>query len=41
LILRRPEELATESNHVSWKHMYLLMVAGQIGFAALYLFGSR
>ena len=41
LILRRPEELATESNHVSWKHMYLLMVVGQVGFAALYLLGSR
>jgi 4-hydroxybenzoate polyprenyltransferase len=41
LILRRPEELATEANHVSWKHMYLLMVVGQLGFAVLYQLGSR
>ncbi len=37
LILRRPEALATESNHVSWKHMYLQMTAAQIGFAVCYL----
>ncbi|MBN1587871.1 MAG: UbiA family prenyltransferase [Candidatus Omnitrophica bacterium] len=36
LILRKPEELATEANHVSWKHMYLLMVVGQIAIAAAY-----
>ncbi len=37
LIVRKPEELATEANHVSWKHMYLLMMAAQAGFAAAYL----
>lgn len=40
LILRRPSELATEANHVSWKHMYLIMVVGQLGIAAAYLFHS-
>ncbi len=39
LIMRRPTELATEANHVSWKHMYLIMVVGQVGFAAAYLVG--
>ncbi len=37
LILRDPERLATESNHPSWKHMYLLMIVSQIGFAFSYL----
>lgn len=37
LLLRRPDELATDRNHVSWKHMYLLMMAAQVGFAAAYL----
>ncbi|MBN2326176.1 MAG: UbiA family prenyltransferase [Candidatus Omnitrophica bacterium] len=37
LIVRRPSELATEANHVSWKHMYLMMLFGQIGVAAAYL----
>lgn len=37
LILRKPSELATEANHVSWKHMYLIMVIGQIGIGAAYL----
>jgi 4-hydroxybenzoate polyprenyltransferase len=36
LLLRRPEALAVEANHVSWKHMYLLMVAAQAGLAAAY-----
>jgi len=39
LILRRPSELATEANHVSWKHMYLMMLAGQVGIAAAYWLG--
>lgn len=38
LMLRRPDELATDSNHVSWRHMYLMMMAAQVGFAAAYLF---
>ncbi len=37
LMLRRPDELATESNHVSWRHMYLMMLFAQAGFAAAYL----
>lgn len=38
LILRDPEKLATEANHVSWKHMYLLLVLAQVGTALCYLF---
>jgi 4-hydroxybenzoate polyprenyltransferase len=38
LILRRPDELATESNHVSWKHMYLLMLVAQVGISLAYIF---
>jgi 4-hydroxybenzoate polyprenyltransferase len=37
LMLRRPEELATEENHVSWRHMYLMMLVAQIGFIVAYL----
>ncbi len=37
LMVRRPEELATVENHVSWKHMYLMMFVMQIGFAGAYL----
>ncbi|MCX6549833.1 MAG: UbiA family prenyltransferase [Acidobacteria bacterium] len=37
LMLRRPDELAVEENHVSWAHMYRMMFAAQIGFAAAYL----
>jgi hypothetical protein len=38
LMLRRPEELAVEENHVSWAHMYRMMFVAQIGFALAYLF---
>jgi len=37
LILRKPEELTLEANHISWKHMYLMLLVGQIGFALAYL----
>ena len=37
LIVRRPEALTLEANHVSWKHMYLLLMAGQVGFAVAYM----
>jgi 4-hydroxybenzoate polyprenyltransferase len=37
LLLRDPRALATEANHISWKHMYLLMVVAQVGFAVAYL----
>jgi 4-hydroxybenzoate polyprenyltransferase len=37
LILRRPEELASTENHVSWTHMYWMMFVTQIGFMVAYL----
>lgn len=37
LMLRRPEDLAVEANHVSWAHMYRMMFVAQIGFAIAYL----
>lgn len=37
LMLRDPKALATVENHPSWTHMYLMMMAAQIGFAVAYL----
>lgn len=37
LILRKPDALATEENHISWTHMYIMMFIAQIGFALSYL----
>ena len=37
LILRDPEDLAKVENHPSWTHMYLMMIAAQVGFAVAYL----
>ena len=37
LIVRNPDELTATENHPSWRHMYLMMMAAQIGFAAAYL----
>lgn len=37
LLLRDPESLAKVENHPSWKHMYLIMMAAQVGFAVAYL----
>ena len=37
LMLRRPEELAIDENHVSWSHMYRMMFVAQTGFAIAYL----
>jgi 4-hydroxybenzoate polyprenyltransferase len=37
LMLRRPDELATDENHVSWTHMYRMMFAAQVGFALAYM----
>lgn len=37
LMLRRPDDLATTENHVSWAHMYRMMFVLQIGFALAYL----
>ncbi|MCX6545482.1 MAG: UbiA family prenyltransferase [Acidobacteria bacterium] len=37
LMLRQPDTLAVEENHVSWAHMYRMMFVAQIGFALAYL----
>jgi len=37
LLLRNPEELATTENHPAWTHMYLMMMAAQVGFALCYV----
>ena len=37
LILRNPAALAEVENHPSWTHMYLRMMAAQVGFAVAYL----
>ncbi|MBN1593768.1 MAG: UbiA family prenyltransferase, partial [Candidatus Coatesbacteria bacterium] len=37
LLVRDPDGLATEKNHPSWKHMYLILLFAQIGMAAAYL----
>jgi len=38
LMVRKPEELASTENHISWKHMYLMMMVAQVGFALAYAF---
>lgn len=38
LLLRDPKSLTETENHPSWKHMYLIMMAGQVGFALAYIF---
>jgi 4-hydroxybenzoate polyprenyltransferase len=38
LMLRRPDDLAIDENHVSWSHMYRMMFVAQVGFALAYLF---
>jgi 4-hydroxybenzoate polyprenyltransferase len=37
LLRRNPHELTTTENHPSWRHMYLMMMAAQIGFAIAYM----
>lgn len=37
LLVRNPDELAHTENHPSWTHMYLMMMALQVGFAVSYL----
>lgn len=37
LILKNPADLAEVENHPSWTHMYLMMMAAQVGFAVAYL----
>ena len=41
LILRKPEALAVDKNHVSWKHMYLMLMAAQLGVAFAYWGASQ
>jgi geranylgeranylglycerol-phosphate geranylgeranyltransferase len=38
LLVRDPASLAETENHPSWRHMYLMMMAAQIGFAVAYVF---
>jgi geranylgeranylglycerol-phosphate geranylgeranyltransferase len=37
LLVRDPDSLTETENHPSWKHMYLMMMAAQVGFALSYL----
>lgn len=37
LLVRNPDDLAKVENHPSWTHMYLMMMAAQVGFAIAYL----
>lgn len=37
LIVRNPDELTATENHPSWRHMYLMMMAAQVGFALAYM----
>lgn len=37
LVLADPEALARTENHPSWTHMYLMMMAAQVGLAVAYL----
>jgi 4-hydroxybenzoate polyprenyltransferase len=38
LLVRDPHSLTETENHPSWRHMYLMMMAAQVGFAVAYLF---
>lgn len=40
LLLIAPERLATDANHPSWRHMYLMVVAAQVGVLVAYCVGS-
>ncbi len=37
LLVKNPEQLATERNHPSWKHMYLILLSAQMAMAISYL----
>ena len=41
LLVRNPDDLAKVENHPSWTHMYLMMMAAQVGFAVAYLVPHR
>lgn len=38
LLVRDPASLTSTENHPSWKHMYMMMMAAQIGLALAYIF---
>jgi 4-hydroxybenzoate polyprenyltransferase len=38
LLVRDPSSLTATENHPSWRHMYLMMMAAQVGFALAYVF---
>jgi 4-hydroxybenzoate polyprenyltransferase len=38
LLLKNPEDLARTENHPAWTHMYLMLMAAQVGFALAYVF---
>jgi 4-hydroxybenzoate polyprenyltransferase len=38
LLLRDPDALTRTENHPSWRHMYLMLMAAQIGLAVAYVF---
>ena len=37
LLVRDPHSLTETENHPSWRHMYLMMMAAQVGFALAYV----
>lgn len=37
LLMRNPDELTATENHPSWRHMYLMMMLAQVGFAVAYV----
>ncbi len=39
-LLVAPDSLATDANHPSWRNMYLMVVAAQVGVMVAYLAGS-
>jgi hypothetical protein len=36
--VRDPSSLTATENHPSWRHMYLMLMAAQVGFAIAYIF---
>ncbi len=37
LLVKNPDDLSRTENHPSWRHMYLMMMSAQIGFALAYV----
>jgi 4-hydroxybenzoate polyprenyltransferase len=37
LLVRDPDSLTETENHPSWKHMYMMLMAAQVGFALAYV----